>query len=168
MNAIEGGRGMGFHTPDGAQSPSEVRLSVALQHKILRKGLVALQSMARATALDEERALELCATLCGFIDDFAQHLAYEDRALMPLVEDMPRGGPMRAAQMRSEHFMQRNLLSDIQRKAAAVTCACALEFAIAVDALVLQILADMREEEEAILKADDLRDDLVSIDQTSG
>jgi iron-sulfur cluster repair protein YtfE (RIC family) len=150
----------------GQLTPSEVRMRISAEHKQLRRELVTLQTMARAAALDEERTRELCAMLRGFIADFERHLQAEERHLMPLVEEIPAWGPMRAAHMRGEHFMQRTLLQEMHDKAARVDDA--LAFAIEVDALVLQILADMREEESAVLSADTLRDDVVAIDQTCG
>ncbi len=147
-------------------TPSQVRIRITGEHKLLRKQLVALQSLARSVTLDERETAALCAMVRGFITDFERHLRSEEEVLLPLVDALDAWGPMRAAHMRGEHFMQRSLLEGMYAKALRVENP--LEFAIEVDALVLQILTDMREEESALLAADTLRDDVVVIDQTCG
>ena len=81
-------------------------------------------------------------------------------------EALDAWGPSRASHMRGEHFMQRALLRDMWRKASHIDDV--LEFAIEVDALVLHLLLDMREEESLLLDPDTQRDDVVAIDQTCG
>jgi iron-sulfur cluster repair protein YtfE (RIC family) len=147
-------------------TPSQVRIHISGEHKQLRKSLVSLQSLARTVSLDEEETAALCTMLRGFIATFERHLESEETLLLPLVEQLDAWGPMRAAHMRGEHFMQRSLLQEMYEKAGRV--ANPLAFAIEVDALVLQILADMRDEEAALLGPETLRDDLITIDQTCG
>ena len=148
-------------------APTETRAQVLGQHAALRRRLATLRH-ASLDVTDHNRCqLDLRRELLAFATELAEHLAFEERVLLPLVRRIDAWGPQRSERMLAEHARQRCTL-------AGFVAACEGEswmtqaFAERVGRLVADVLEDIAFEEEGLLDADLLRDDLVAIDQTDG
>jgi hypothetical protein len=147
-------------------APSEVRARILEEHRRLRKRLFQVQELARATALDDVHAPELRTTARALIMEFGLHLESEEEILLPVVADITGSGPELAAHMQQEHAEQRAELREMFQRTE--TRAEHQVLAQEMDQFVLRILKDMRSEEQAVLREDLLRDDVIAIDQCCG
>lgn len=148
-------------------SPTEVRLRVVEEHRRLRGLLSALQALARDVTLDPSRNEALRSGLRTLIVEFALHLDSEEDMLLPLVAKVDAWGAERAARMREEHRVQRALLRRMFRRLEERPIGPD-DLAVEVDALVLRIFHDMRDEEAELLDETLLHDDAVVVDQICG
>jgi|SRR5262245_60887714 len=94
------------------------------------------------------------------------HLAFEEKALIPILRDDPPLGPQRADRLLGEHKRQRETLATLHREACAFPEFPMLAAKLAF--LTEWLLADMNEEESCLLIPEVIRDDVVSVDQSSG
>jgi len=77
------------------------------------------------------------------------HLAFEEKALLPILRDDPPLGPQRAERLLGEHSHQRETLATLHREACAFPFFPILAAKLAF--LTEWLLADMNEEEHALL-----------------
>jgi iron-sulfur cluster repair protein YtfE (RIC family) len=148
--------------------PSEVRHRILRDHEGLRARLVRVEELARALRNDELRQVgdlrEAAETLLSIL---REHMRWEDRYLVPVLRDADAWGDERAERFEQEHREQRELLSWVvgdlqdQQKPPVVLAAH-------IQDLVETLRTDMDEEEAFFLDPDVLRDDVVSIDMTTG
>jgi len=148
--------------------PSEVRHRILRDHEGLRARLTRVESLARALSQDEQRQVgdlrEASETLLSIL---REHMRWEDRYLVPALRESDAWGEERAERFEQEHREQRELLAWVvaelqeQQKPPVILAAHIRD-------LMETLRADMDEEEEFFLDPDVLRDDVVSIDMTTG
>jgi hypothetical protein len=151
--------------------PSEVRIEVLTQHTALRRRLASVRNAAHRVLeppeVRDEQHRALRSEVLRLCDELELHLAYEENALVPLLEPLDSWGPVRAARLKAEHERQRGEL-----RAFADACAgegyFARRFAEQVRSFVVDMLEDMGIEEALLLHPDVLRDDIISVEQTDG
>lgn len=129
--------------------PDRVRIEVLAQHRSLRE---LLQRAIHATN-DGLRGLcdrHLMALRIRELDEtFRAHLAYEERALVPIVATDESWGPERAQAMLDEHQRQR---SEMVALAEGIDEDWDTErLALALRSLAVDLIRDMREEESGRL-----------------
>jgi len=151
---------------DHGLRPSEVRARILAEHRVIR-GLAqtivqlagqVLEGDEQADAPLRERSREMYQTLL-------RHIELEDTILAPIIRDVDSFGPVRAGQMQTEHERQRKELHDAL---AALDDSSAMGLAATTRELVKALLIDMGHEERALLHEDLLRDDLISVDTSTG
>ena len=150
--------------------PSQVRLQALSDHGALRQQLDGLEQAAREAA-DAPRADGACRALREALSVLAQtlerHLDLEDGILVPALREIDAWGEVRAASVEEEHARQRHALTDLDHTCAELAedldqlVAFALTFAA-------ELRCDMAAEETDVLSANLLRDDPVTVNQTSG
>jgi hypothetical protein len=148
--------------------PSSVRARVLTEHGRLRVQLAYIAELLPATENGDPRDLDrLVAATTELVSMFRAHLDLEDRELLPLLGTIDAWGPVRQADLASEHERQRaelDLLADRLRGGGGSGADLVHAVAVFTEAL----LADMEEEEATSLDPDTLRDDLVTIRQSGG
>lgn len=123
--------------------------------------------VAEAALDDQAPSPDAVASAIGDIRTVMEvHLAFEERSLLPILRDDPPLGPERADRLLDEHRRQRMSLATLHREACAFPQVPILAAKLAF--LAEWLLADMEEEERSLLLPEVVRDDVVSIDQTSG
>lgn len=148
--------------------PSQLRERILSQHAELRHLLEELSQLSGRVLAGEaglEPALhaqgaELQATLL-------EHMALEDRVLAPALREADAWGDERAARLDREHASQREMLSQVLESLRQENLPV-MRLALELRGLVSIVLEDMEHEEKAMLGADLLRDDVVSIDTETG
>lgn len=154
-----------------AQNPicgaTAARREVLEQHVALRRLLRCVDAAARrvlsgAPAND----LELPALMRLLRKTLLDHMAFEERFLVPVLHDVDPWGPERATHFLAEHERQRAVLATLDDEALTGHGAAAL--AVVLRSLVTDILLDMQEEERDFLTSEVLHDDLVVCDQNGG
>jgi hemerythrin-like domain-containing protein len=94
--------------------PREIRERIRADHAALRPLLAAVAELARRVEAGQEEAVEpLRERGVALHDRFAEHLALEDRILLPFVRRSTGDGPARAERIAREHTEQRLLLDYI-------------------------------------------------------
>jgi iron-sulfur cluster repair protein YtfE (RIC family) len=142
--------------------PSEVRQRILDDHAALRRLLADVQQTLGAAA-PEPRALRALGD--ALRQRFAEHLALEERTLVPALRAIDAWGEERAGRLEREHREQRARLDAIvarlQQEAGA---------ALAADlrGLAREILLDMEHEEKTVLDENLLRDDVITTDVEAG
>jgi len=147
------------------ERPSEVRMRVLDEHRRLRKSLLELQALASATADGRVRMSDLRESACALFVQVADHLAAEDEFFLPRVAEVPGNGPQLAERMRTEHDEQRRALRamvDRTRSENERTLLAEL------DEFVVRTCRDLAAEEQLALQIEQLRDDVIAIDQFGG
>jgi hypothetical protein len=146
----------------------ESRTRILAQHQTIRMLLRAAGTVADLAGGGARRVDDL---LPHYVENvraaLEQHLAYEDRTLLPILEADPPLGPERARRLRAEHHRQRAELAALARDREQIA-ACPGAVAQRLRALVDAFLEDMDEEERLLLTRDVLRDDPISVDQECG
>ena len=141
--------------------------AILAQHQRIRALLDRAHGVAEA-ALDDEAPFP--DAVASAIEDirtvFEVHLAFEERALLPILRDDLPLGPERADRLLDEHGRQRATLATLQREASRSPQLPILAAKLAF--LTEWLLADMIEEERSLLVPDVVRDDVVVVDQSSG
>jgi hypothetical protein len=139
---------------------AHARIEILAQHEVLR-GLLRSATALAELALNRDRpgaAEALPRTLDETRDTLEQHLAFEEDLLWPLLcDDLPLG-PLRARHLAEQHARQRDELTEL----AALARPGAAAPADLVDRLrrfCADFLADMNEEERALMTADLGRDE---------
>jgi hypothetical protein len=156
------------HEPPVPGSADDARTAILEQHETIRSLLNAAGTVARLAGAGNDRVADL---LPAYLDRvrvaLEEHLAFEDRLLVPILAADPPLGPERARRLHEEHARQRAELEVLARPSAegregrVVTAA-------RLGALSEAFLADMEAEERLLLTRDVLRDDVVSVEQDDG
>ena len=100
-------------------------------------------------------------------DKLVAHLDFEDRYLVPTIRDVDAWGEERANRLAQEHVEQRELFQYILGRLRDTNRPSIL-LGRELLAFVEVLLEDMQQEEQTVLDADLLRDDVVSIDVETG
>jgi iron-sulfur cluster repair protein YtfE (RIC family) len=150
-----------------APSAGEVRDLVLKQHGELRSLIGKAQ---RATEGAPERSFQAAEQLVRIAEELqgrlGNHLLFEERFMFPALREADAWGPQRVEALTAEHARQRRELEafieliESQRPPG--------ELGRALRALSSALLVDMDEEETTFVNDSVLRDDLVSVDQSSG
>jgi hypothetical protein len=146
-------------------SPSEVRSQIIEQHRVLRDLLRRALDATTATLQHAPGAPSLTEVVRELRTRFVGHLAFEERALVPVLAETDGWGAQRVAELLAEHRQQRAELATLIQGAESGWEAERL--ALLTRSLVADLLRDMEEEERGCLSADLLRDDVVSVDQAT-
>jgi iron-sulfur cluster repair protein YtfE (RIC family) len=151
-----------------APSAQEARRRIFAQHETLRMILKAAGSVADLASGGARRVADL---LPHYLENvrasLEQHLAFEERLLLPILESDPPLGPERARRVRAEHLRQRAELAALSAERDRIALRPG-EVAQRLRSLIDAFLEDMAEEERVLLTADVLRDDGVSVEQECG
>jgi hypothetical protein len=158
---------LGWSAPTRRLDAGTARGAILGQHERLRDLLAKASAVAEA-ALDERApAPDAVASAIGDIRTIMEvHLAFEEKALLPILRDDPPLGPQRADRLLDEHSRQRETLATLHREACAFPHFPLLAAKLAF--LTEWLLADMNEEERSLLIPEVVRDDVVIVDQNSG
>jgi len=143
------------------------RRAILGQHERIRTLLRNAHSIADASLDGRAPAPDSVASAIGDIRTTMEvHLAFEEKVLLPILRDDLPVGPQRAERLVDEHTRQRSLLATLHREACAHPELPVL--AAKLSNLAEWLLADMAEEEQSLLRADVVRDDIVTVDQSDG
>jgi hypothetical protein len=139
--------------------PDRVRIEVLAQHRCLRE---LLQQAIRATN-DGLRGLcdrsRMALHIRELDETFRAHLAYEERALVPIIATDEGWGPERAQAMLEEHRQQR---SEMVALTEGIDEDWDTErLALALRSLAVDLIRDMREEENGRLSDAVLREPIL-------
>ena len=151
-----------------APTAEEARERIFAQHETIRMLLRAAGTVADMAAGGARRVADLLPHYLESVRaTLEQHLGYEERLLLPILESDPPLGPERARRLRAEHRRQRAELAALalERDQIAVRPGAVAQ---RLRALIDAFLADMADEERVLLTRDVLRDDLVSVGQECG
>ena len=158
---------LGWSAPTKRLDAGSARDAILGQHVRIRALLTRAHTVAEAALDGEPPAPDAVASSIGDIRTIMEvHLAFEEKSLLPILHDDLPLGPARAAHLQDEHRRQRETLAVLHREACAFPNFALLAAKLAF--LTEWLLADMNEEERSLLTADVIRDDVVSIDQSSG
>ena len=140
--------------------PATVRRNVLEQHTALRELLQrALEESTRGLRREGSGLSDLCAAARELHGRFHAHLAFEERALAPLLGIMDLWGPERVATLLAEHDRQRAEMNTILEGIEAGWDA--ERIALTLRSLATDLLVDMEEEERGCLDAELLRQDAI-------
>lgn len=146
----------------------EARRTIFRQHETIRMLLRAAGTVADLAAGGNRRVADLLPTYLESVRAaLEQHLAFEERLILPILAADPPLGPERAQRLRDEHSRQRAELAALARARDELEVAPA-RVAQRLRALVDEFLEDMTAEEQYLLTREVLRDDLVNVDQECG
>jgi iron-sulfur cluster repair protein YtfE (RIC family) len=158
---------LGWSAPEGRLDAGAALKGILAQHVQIRELLLRSQKMAAAALKGEPLAPDAVASAIGDIRTTMEvHLAFEEKALLPLLRDDLPLGPERADRLLDEHRRQRQMLVTLHEEAAANPKLPSL--AAKLDTLARWLLEDMQEEERCLLIPDVIRDDIVVVDQSCG
>jgi hypothetical protein len=129
-----------------AGSLSDVRRTILRQHEELRARLRGLAQVATLASI-RSRSSSLSVLLLRFAARFDAHLALEERELAPRIRTLDAWGSVREAALLAEHREQRIELERVCALAEDPASAGTAEVALAVNALVRDLLEDMDHEE---------------------
>src|SRR5689334_12259216 len=87
-------------------NPSEVRDLIGHQHIQLR--ILFVEVRRALEAADPRPAIR------KLVNEVREHLDFEDRLLLPVLRELDSWGPLRAAEVQSEHAQQRRELASLQ------------------------------------------------------
>lgn len=159
---------LGWRAPERPVDAGTARRGILAQHAQLRELLRHALALADAR-LDGDGSAPDDAVASAIGDMRATmdvHLTFEEAVLLPLLRDDLPVGPQRADLVVDEHHRQRAMLAALHKEACQHPELPTL--AVKLAAMASWLLADMAEEERALLNPDTLRDDPVVIDQTCG
>lgn len=139
--------------------PSEVRARVLDEHEEIRRDLAAFTTMAdQADRTGDDTALR--AAMRAFLPKLEAHMALEDEILVPALMEADAFGDVRTDIMHAHHAAYREeaaaLLADLD---AGSDPGAVVRWA---RKLVADVQVEMKEEEDRILRADILRDDVIT------
>jgi hemerythrin HHE cation binding domain-containing protein len=143
--------------------PASVRERVLEQHRVLRELLQqTLDATTRTFQPGGPHLDELARLVHDLRARFWAHLAFEERALVPVLAHLDLWGPERVQDLLAEHTRQRAQLEtlvegiedqwDVER------------LAVALRSLATDLLLDMAEEEEGCVSAELLSDQMMVVD----
>ena len=148
--------------------PSEVREAILAQHEELRGLLHSLEELARRAAKSDDACVPALREIGVHAHDkLIAHLDFEDRYLVPAIRDAEGWGEERANLLAREHVEQRELFRYILERLRDTNRASIL-LGRELVAFVEVLRSDMEQEEQTVLDAELLRDDVVGIDVESG
>jgi iron-sulfur cluster repair protein YtfE (RIC family) len=151
-----------------APTAEEARRKIFAQHETMRMILKAAGTVADLAAGGARRVVDLLPHYLESVRaSLEQHLAFEERLILPILENDPPLGPERARRLRAEHRRQRAELAALSAERARIAWKPG-EVAQHLRALIDAFLEDMAEEERVLLAGDVLRDDVVSVEQECG
>lgn len=158
---------IGWSAPEKPVDAGTARRGILWQHTRLRQLLQRAQAVADARLDGDVSVPDAVASTIGDVHSAMEvHLKFEESVLVPLFRDDLPLGPERADRLVDEHLRQREMLATLHKEASRHPELPTL--AVKLAALASWLLADMEEEERALLNPDTLRDDVIVIDQTSG
>jgi hypothetical protein len=142
--------------------PAAVRARVLEQHGVLRELLQrALATTTRAFEPEGTSPGELGRLVWELRTRFFAHLAFEERALVPVLAHVDLWGPERVRELLAEHARQRaeveTLIAVLDEDAGAERVAVALR------SLATDLLLDMEEEERGCVSAALLGDEMMVV-----
>lgn len=148
-------------SPIDELSPSQVRSLILEGHELLRIRLIEVSREAgkvleNADASDSRLRSEIDALL----EILDEHMALEERILVPALLDTDSWGEERANRFRAEHDRQREIIFELLEFLERSSSSTGL--GLMAWGLVEMLRRDMQEEERVSLKEDVLRDDLVN------
>jgi hypothetical protein len=158
---------LGWAAPQTRVDAGTARHAILGQHQKIRVFLAKAQSIADA-ALDGDAAAsgQVASAIGDLRAIFEVHLTFEERVLLPLLDDDLPVGPERANHLREDHRRQRAVMDTLDREARSLPALPTL--AAKLVWLVTWLTADMEEEEGSLLTPEVVRDDQIVIDQSSG
>lgn len=148
--------------------PSEVRAHVLRDHEALRGRLEGLEQLC-SRVLDgrASSAAELRDAGLALLSALAKHMAWEDLYLAPALREADAWGQERAARLDADHREQREVL-DLALDGLRDDSRPLRVQARRLRDLVALLRDDMVDEEQTLLDARVLRDDVVGIDVETG
>ena len=148
--------------------PSQVRDRILSDHVTLRGILADLECLARDVLGGEYRmAGALRFEGEGLLEELTRHMSWEDRHLIPALQDADAWGEARVDRLHEEHAEQRALLSHALERLRDPSRPAALVARNLLD-LAAVIRQDMEDEERFALSERVLRDDVIVIDAETG
>jgi hypothetical protein len=138
--------------------PSEIREYIGHQHVQLRILFVEVENACREQIDPRPSVLKL-------VQAVRDHLAMEDRLLVPALREADGWGVVRAERVAAEHAEQRELLVALRHLARE---GGAEEAGRAARQLIAALIVDMDAEESDLLDPNLLRDDVITINQSGG
>ena len=148
--------------------PSEVRQAILTQHEELRGLLRSLEELARRAAESDDSCVPALREVGVYAHGkLVEHLDFEDRYLVPAIRAADGWGEERGNLLAREHVEQRELFQYVLDRLRDTNRASVL-LGRELLAFVEVLLADMEHEEQTVLNAEILRDDVVGIDVESG
>ena len=158
---------LGWSAPTRRLDAGTACASIHAQHERIRSLLDRARAVAEAALDDQAPSPDAVASAIGDIRTTMEvHLAFEEKALLPILRDDPPLGPERADRLLDEHTRQRATLATLHREACAFPRFPILAAKLAF--LTEWLLLDMNEEERSLLIPEVVRDDVVIVDQSSG
>jgi hypothetical protein len=158
---------IGWVAPERRLDAGTARGIILGQHGRIRALLERARAVAEAALDGEPRSPDAVASAIGDIRTIMEvHLAFEEKALLPILRDDPPLGPTRADRLLDEHVRQRETLAKLHHEASVAPEGPMLAAKLAF--LTSWLLADMNEEERSLLTPDVVRDDVVAVDQADG
>jgi hypothetical protein len=155
------------HLRHPALRPTDVRRLVLVQHGALRRLLASVTgAVTRMMGGAPRNVVELAGLIRLVRRTLDDHMCFEERHLVPALEEVDPWGPERARSFLEEHRRQRAELAALDAELAGDPGEQTL--ALVLPTLVSDILADMEQEERDFLTPDILRDDLVTPEQDCG
>lgn len=148
-------------------NPSEVRQRILAEHDRLRDRLHAIEGHVERAKDDPSADAAVRRGLGELLVALRAHVESEEAVLVPALAAADAWGPVRAAQIRADHAAQLGVLADWERAAADPDLPVA-ELATRLHGFADGLRADMAGEEADLLRPDLLRDDVVSVSQSSG
>ena len=140
---------------------------ILAQHQRIRELLDRARAVAERALDEEPQAPDAVASAIGDIRATLDvHLRFEEKVLCDILEDDLPLGPQRAERLREDHVKQRATLSTLHDEARSAPERPILAAKLAF--LTSWLLDDMEEEERSLLTPEVVRDDAVSVDQTTG
>jgi hypothetical protein len=144
--------------------PSAVRKTIIEEHRLLRRRLLEVESLANAVLSGKDGALEPLRTHArALYVSLCEHIELENRILAPALRETAGFGEIRERQLLEHHEQQmrelRHAITDIDE---GVHTADAL--ATKVQGLVSEIRVDMAHEDRDLLNPNLLKDDPINVD----
>lgn len=100
-----------------AADVAEIRSRVLAEHVLLRRHVAEISRHCRSTASERQRT-HLVSALDELKELLHRHLAYEERALVPILLEADAWGPVRVERLEQEHAQQRLVLVALSEDAS--------------------------------------------------
>lgn len=141
-------------------APSQVRGRILEDHRALRGVLDRLEALARGLLRGRESASDELMEQARVLDErLREHMALEERILVPALQEADAWGPERVERFHLEHARQREIMVAVRTAAAERP---RVEFALIAWGVVRLLRDDMADEERMSLNERVLRDDTVN------
>lgn len=147
--------------------PSGVRRRILEEHRQLATGLDQLEQLAARLEQEGDAVIASAVDRArDFYEQLREHIDLEDAILAPALREADAWGEVRASKLEKHHRDQRIELKALGELDVETTDPAQL--AARIRAFVQEVREDMRHEEEGVLSADLLRDDVTSVDAEGG